>query len=70
HNLQLKIALPLLGRLLSKSREAYKHLSDSVQHFTTPQELAQLCESVGFHLEAIRPLTYGAATLLLLRKRK
>lgn len=68
HRLHLKITLPLLGRLLSNSREAYRHLSESVQHFISPSELSQLCESVGFHLEAIRPLTYGAATLLLLRK--
>jgi len=55
--------LPVLGGLISGSREAYAYLPASVERFDSPQALAERLERTGFTLVTVLPLTGGIAHL-------
>ena len=54
---------PLLGGLISRKREAYKYLPDSVMAFPTPQDIKAIMESVGLEGVVIQSLLGGAVTI-------
>lgn len=43
--------MPYLGNKLSKSKNAYNYLSDSVQNFLTVKEFSKICQDEGFSTE-------------------
>jgi len=53
--------LPFVGRLVSKHRDAYTYLPDSVQQFPRPQDLAERMERAGFDDVGFERLTLGIA---------
>ncbi|HEX9692749.1 MAG TPA: ubiquinone/menaquinone biosynthesis methyltransferase [Gemmatimonadales bacterium] len=53
--------LPHIGRWVSKHKEAYSYLPQSVASFTAPDRLAQLMRDVGFRDVRYVPLTFGIA---------
>ena len=44
----LKTVLPVVGRLLSGDKRAYRYLPESVDRFATPQGLAEAMTTAGF----------------------
>src|SRR5574341_810549 len=58
--LHLKYVIPLLGRLISGDRSAYKYLPESTQTFKTPDELAAMMRSVGLQDVRYRRFMFGA----------
>jgi demethylmenaquinone methyltransferase/2-methoxy-6-polyprenyl-1,4-benzoquinol methylase len=46
--LHMHVVIPVLGRLLSGSREAYQYLPESTEHFVTAEQLAGLLSAAGF----------------------
>jgi demethylmenaquinone methyltransferase / 2-methoxy-6-polyprenyl-1,4-benzoquinol methylase len=55
--------LPLVGRLVSKHRDAYTYLPDSVLQFPTPDDLAARLRVAGFREVGFERLTLGIAGL-------
>jgi len=55
--------IPILGGMISGSRDAYRYLPDSIQDFLTPDQLSDLFESVGFKSIKTFPLTFGLTYL-------
>jgi demethylmenaquinone methyltransferase/2-methoxy-6-polyprenyl-1,4-benzoquinol methylase len=55
--------LPAVGRLVSGHPTAYQYLSDSVDTFPEPTELAKRLESAGFTAVRWRPLTFGVVAI-------
>lgn len=53
--------MPLLGRLIVGSRQAYTYLPESIRMFYAPGELAGLLEEIGFRQVKYRALTNGIA---------
>jgi len=51
--------LPIVGRLVSKHREAYSYLPESVLAFPEPEALAQRLAAAGFHNVGFERLTGG-----------
>lgn len=51
--------LPIVGRLVSKHREAYSYLPESVLAFPEPEALAQRLAAAGFHNVSFERLTGG-----------
>jgi demethylmenaquinone methyltransferase / 2-methoxy-6-polyprenyl-1,4-benzoquinol methylase len=51
--------LPLIGRIVSKHREAYTYLPQSVLRFPEPDDLARLMEDAGFQDVGYERLTMG-----------
>ncbi|MGB9712319.1 MAG: ubiquinone/menaquinone biosynthesis methyltransferase [Dissulfurimicrobium sp.] len=63
YNVYLHRFLPALGSLISKDREAYRYLADSIQAFYEPHVLASMMRGAGFVNINYRPLTFGIVTL-------
>lgn len=55
--------MPVLGRLIAGSREAYTYLPESIRLFPSPAELAGLLDEIGFCRTAYRRLTNGIACI-------
>jgi demethylmenaquinone methyltransferase/2-methoxy-6-polyprenyl-1,4-benzoquinol methylase len=53
--------LPLIGRVVSRSRSAYTYLRESKKGFWTPEELTHRLLATGFREVMTKPLTMGIA---------
>lgn len=53
--------LPRIGAMLSKDRQAYDYLPDSVEEFPSPERFAQILRSVGFSDIKARSQSFGIA---------
>jgi demethylmenaquinone methyltransferase/2-methoxy-6-polyprenyl-1,4-benzoquinol methylase len=63
--------LPLVGQLLSRSREsAYRYLPESVMQFPDNEELADRLRAQGLQDVTFEPLTFGIATVYVGVKRQ
>ncbi len=60
--------LPLLGGLVSKSREAYEYLPSTVAQFPDGEGFLKILENAGFRDARQYPLTFGIATIYLATK--
>jgi demethylmenaquinone methyltransferase / 2-methoxy-6-polyprenyl-1,4-benzoquinol methylase len=55
--------IPVLGGLITGSRQAYTYLPDSIREFPPPQQLRQMMEQAGFSSVSCSLLTGGIAAL-------
>lgn len=60
--------LPILGGMLSRSREAYAYLPKTVEQFPDGEELLNHLAAVGFTQLRQYPVTFGIATIYLAEK--
>ena len=58
-----KFILPVVGRLVSKHKEAYTYLPDSVSQFAEGEEFLEQMRLAGFTETKQKRLTMGIATL-------
>lgn len=56
-------AIPLVGKLLAGSWEAYTYLTGSIRAFPSPSTLLRVLEEFGFRQVTCRPLTRGIAVI-------
>ncbi len=63
-----RVMLPAIGRILSRSRDAYAYLPDSIRKFPRAPELRHMMESAGFEETNFELLTGGIAALHVGRK--
>ena len=63
YRLYLHGLLPLIGRVVSKKKEAYRYLADSIAGFPNPDTLSQLLIDQGFHQVSYRRLTGGIVAI-------
>lgn len=69
HAAYLRMAVPLLGRLITSNYEAYRYLCDSVNTFISPDELQHAIRMTGYANSWRKPLMGGIATLFCGQKR-
>jgi demethylmenaquinone methyltransferase/2-methoxy-6-polyprenyl-1,4-benzoquinol methylase len=55
--------LPLIGRIVSKDKEAYRYLPDTVIQFPDGEEFLDVLRQIGFSSVRRRSLTFGIATI-------
>lgn len=55
--------IPLIGRMVSKDRNAYTYLPESIAAVAQREEMTALIESTGFHEASFRPLTFGTCII-------
>ncbi len=60
--------LPLWGRLVSKDKEAYKYLPESVAKFPKNTIFVERLKEIGFKQVYAKPLTFGIATIFVADK--
>lgn len=65
HQIYLKTIMPFLGKWLTDNQQAYQYLCQSIQTFTTPEDLESLLITSGFNQTKIYPLAGGIATIIV-----
>lgn len=65
HSFYLKNFLPLLGKLATSNKDAYRYLCNSIHGFTPPEHLKLMMEGVGFKNIQQHSLLGGVATVLV-----
>lgn len=68
YGLYSRYVLPVVGSLISGSREAYAYLPESIRKFPRPDELKDMLRSSGFSDTRYQLLTGGIAALHIGRK--
>jgi demethylmenaquinone methyltransferase/2-methoxy-6-polyprenyl-1,4-benzoquinol methylase len=63
-----KNILPVIGGIISKDKEAYKYLPDSVEEFDEKVELSELLEKTGFIKIDKYILTFGIVQVIIAHK--
>jgi len=63
-----KKILPLIGRMISKDKEAYKYLPESVEEFDEKINLEELLKAAGFKKIESYSLTIGIVTVFIAEK--
>lgn len=63
YHLYTKNILPLVGRLFSKDKVAYKYLSESASVFPFGEALNNILKQIGFKEVKNKPQTFGVATI-------
>jgi demethylmenaquinone methyltransferase/2-methoxy-6-polyprenyl-1,4-benzoquinol methylase len=64
----LRKILPRLGYLLSKNKEAYTYLNETIETFPSGEAFLNLMKSAGFISLRKHPLTFGIATIYVGKK--
>lgn len=64
-----KAILPLIGKLFSKDKVAYKYLSDSAAKFPHGKAFNTILEKIGFIAVENKPQTFGVASIYLASKK-
>jgi demethylmenaquinone methyltransferase / 2-methoxy-6-polyprenyl-1,4-benzoquinol methylase len=60
--------LPRIGRMISRHRDAYRYLSDSIDAFAVPAEFVKILRHAGFSEVDAVPLTFGTVCLYVARR--
>lgn len=68
HSVYLKGALPILGKMITKNKQAYQYLSSSIGSFISTDLLIKLLQEVGFDKVVATPLMGGIATIITCTK--
>ena len=63
YNLYMRVVTPGIGRLVSKNREAYQYLNDSVQKFPEGNDFLTIMNDVGYTATYLKTLTGGICTI-------
>ena len=63
YNMYSKHILPVIGKLFSKDRSAYRYLSDSASVFPYGEALNNILRKIGFINVVNKPQTFGVATI-------
>ncbi len=67
-NLYFQRLLPVIGGIISRDRQAYDYLPESVSRFVTSTDLRNEAEAAGFKHKASKVFFFGVATCILLEK--
>lgn len=65
HHIYLSTALPILGKMFAKDKQAYEYLCQSIHTFISPEEMENLLKQKGFNKTKTIPLMGGIATIIL-----
>ena len=63
YNLYFNIILPLIGKIISKDRSAYKYLPESVNAFPDGAGFLKILDNIGFKQTRCIPLTFGISSV-------
>jgi len=61
----MKIVIPVLGRFITGSKNAYRYLPESTQAFKTPEELAAIMNDTGFINVIHRRFMFGTIGVVI-----
>lgn len=68
HKIYARVLLPLLGKLISQHKSAYRYLPDSIKNFSNKNDFLTMMNQAGFIQTNTVELAFGAATIFVGRK--
>jgi demethylmenaquinone methyltransferase/2-methoxy-6-polyprenyl-1,4-benzoquinol methylase len=68
YNFYFTYILPVMGNLLSNSKNAYTYLPESVKHFPEGDAFVDFLKEAGFKNMIVKPLTFGTCSLYIADK--
>ncbi len=68
YNFYSKNILPMIGKLFSKDKSAYKYLSDSAAAFPYGEAFNNILQKIGFIAIENKPQTFGVASIYVAKK--
>jgi demethylmenaquinone methyltransferase/2-methoxy-6-polyprenyl-1,4-benzoquinol methylase len=63
YQIYMKLVTPGIGKLISKNKEAYQYLNDSVQAFPEGEDFLQILRDTGYQQVYKKSLTMGISTI-------
>lgn len=69
HSFYLNRIVPSLGSRLSKSKEAYHYLSNTIEAFPQGTQFCSILREAGYTNVQVKPLTWGVVSLYIGEKR-
>jgi demethylmenaquinone methyltransferase / 2-methoxy-6-polyprenyl-1,4-benzoquinol methylase len=63
YNFYMRMVTPGIGKLISRNREAYQYLNDSVQKFPEGNDFLNIMKEVGYTATYLKTLTGGICTI-------
>lgn len=66
----MKNILPIVGGFLSKNKEAYQYLPDSIDNFLTKDDLSTLLKEQGFEMIEVKGHSFEISTMFIAKKIK
>lgn len=63
YNLYMNFIAPGVGKMISKDKDAYQYLNDSVQRFPEGDQFLKILQSCGYKDTYRKPVTMGIATI-------
>ncbi len=69
HKIYLTLGLPLIGKILTRDKNAYEYLCNSIHSFIAPTEVEQLLKDKKFVDVKSIPLAGGIATIIMAYKK-
>lgn len=69
HKMYLRFALPFIGGIVSKDKEAYTYLSKSIQQFISPSDMNHLISEANLTSQETIPLLGGISHIFLAQKK-
>ncbi|MFA4924109.1 MAG: ubiquinone/menaquinone biosynthesis methyltransferase [Ignavibacteriaceae bacterium] len=68
YRMYFKFILPIIGRIISKDKQAYTYLPDSVEEFDRSIDLIKLFYDAGFKIVEKHNLTFGLVQVVIAEK--
>jgi len=65
HLTYLRLVVPVIGARVSRDRNAYRYLNESIERFCRTQDLPALIRRAGFDQISVTPLTFGVASIYM-----
>ena len=59
----LRSVVPWIGAAVSRDRQAYRYLDESIEAFHRPEAFSSLMRQAGFRTVSAIPLTFGVASI-------
>jgi demethylmenaquinone methyltransferase/2-methoxy-6-polyprenyl-1,4-benzoquinol methylase len=63
YNFYLNVLTPAIGKLISKNKNAYQYLNDSVQNFPERKTFVEILKKVGFKNASCKTLSLGICSI-------
>lgn len=63
YNLYLNLIAPLIGRVISKNKNAYQYLNESVQKFPEGKDFVQILNKLGYKNASCKTLSLGISSI-------
>ena len=63
YNFYLNVMAPLIGRVISKNKNAYRYLNESVQKFPEGKDFVEILKKLGYKNASCKPLSLGISTI-------